>query len=466
MSFCRTVFSLHCICTMVVSMNETQRTLPTTMPAQHAQQAQSAHQGDWRPLSVSARLGRLQFHNSGKFRVLQLADIQDGPKVDKDTIKLISACLDAARPDVVVFSGNQIAGYDTAYAATFRKRRWTVAWNRVRTQNADRFAADLEHTRGLVRSQIAQFVQPLIDRGIPWAVTYGNHDFQCGLDNAESDAIYREFPGCLNPESTAASPGHPRIQPSSGLPEQRIFPCEPGTFALPVLDAERRRAVIALVLLDSGDYSPLGGYGVPSDRALTFLHSISGLLGVRSMVFQHFPLPQHYELLKEVLATADHAVEGYRAFAGHHYVIDETKTLPGSYLGEGVSCPDHDCGEFDLMKDGEGCFALSAGHDHRNRFVGTLDGILLAATPTCGFGSYGPAPAQRAARLFEFDIRHPFAPRTQLLEFDELVGKPSNRKAYTYALNDTAASPGETMDLLCKPGLVSRIAKRLRGIGQ
>ena len=80
---------------------------------------------DGRPVSVSARLGRLQFHESGKFRVLQFADIQDGPKVSSDTIRLIEASLDATRPDVVIFTGNQVAGYDTAYADTFRKRRWS-----------------------------------------------------------------------------------------------------------------------------------------------------------------------------------------------------------------------------------------------------------------------------------------------------------------------------------------------------
>ena len=79
-----------------------------------------------RPLSVSARLGRLQFHYSGKFRLLQLADVQEGPKVSPDTIRLIGAACDAAKPDLVVFSGNQVAGYDTAYERTFRKRRWST----------------------------------------------------------------------------------------------------------------------------------------------------------------------------------------------------------------------------------------------------------------------------------------------------------------------------------------------------
>ena len=98
------------------SMTELQHAAKATRP-----RIQPAEEGDRRPLSVSARLGRLQFHQSGKFRVLQFADIQDGPKVSKDTISLIEASLDATRPDLVIFNGNQIAGYALANA-----KRWGV----------------------------------------------------------------------------------------------------------------------------------------------------------------------------------------------------------------------------------------------------------------------------------------------------------------------------------------------------
>ena len=175
---------------------------------------QPAEEGDDRPLSVSARLGRLQFHQSGKFRVLQLADIQDGPKVSKDTVKLIEASLDATRPDIVIFTGNQIAGYDPAYAQTTRKRRWSAAAgissrtaSSKSSEASERFEAALERTCASVRATVEQLVRPLADRGIPWAVTFGNHDFQCGLSNAEIESICREFPGCVNPEPTGGESG-------------------------------------------------------------------------------------------------------------------------------------------------------------------------------------------------------------------------------------------------------------------
>ncbi|RSX52256.1 metallophosphoesterase [Bifidobacterium samirii] len=442
----------------------------------------AAAHDDARPLSVSARMGRLQFHHSGKFRILQFADIQDGPKVAKDTIRLIEAACDAARPDLVVFTGNQIAGYDPAFAATFRKRRWTPAK-----------LGDLSATRASVRAMVESFTAPLVARGIPFAVTYGNHDFQCGLSNDDLDAIYRTIPGCLNPappadgdgaaasdadddrpstaviasddapgtssampsgpsadvpsgsdDASAGIPGPvvptPVAVPGSGLPDQRVYPCTAGTFALPVMDVDHAGNVLTIAVADSGDYSEEGGYGKPTARTMAFLRRVQTLTGARFLTFQHMPVPQFYDLLKPVEPTAPGAIQGYRAYESQYYALDQERTEPGSYLGEGVSCPDFDGGEFAALRDA-GCFGIVAGHDHRNGFVGTVDGMMLVATPTCGFGSYGPAAENRAARLFEFDIRHPHEPRTQLLDYGELVGKPSSRKAYAY---DIAAVKSDT----------------------
>ncbi len=414
---------------------------------------------DGRPVSISARLGRLQFHYSGKFRVLQIADIQDGPKVSKDTIALIEASLDAARPDLVIFSGNQIAGYDPAFADSFRKRRWC--------EEAIPESA-LNHTRGLVRKAIGQFTSPLASRGIPWAVTYGNHDFQCGLSNAELDGIYREFPGCINPPSDALAKQtvymcHKDGSPAATNGEETDAPISastiPGTFALPVMDVDCTRNVLGLVLVNSGDYAHGGGFGTPSPETLAFLKALPEHIGAKSMVFQHMPLPEYYQVLKPVAANAAFAMQGYRKHADTYYVLDEDRTQAGGYLGEGISCPD-ESDEFEALR--EGYFGVVAGHDHRNGFVGEHEGLLLIATPTCGFNTYGPAPAKRATRLIEFDIRHPYEPRTQLLEFDELVGKPSSKRAYTYAVNQTAPGEGEGDDLLRKPSLWSQLSGLFR----
>lgn len=413
-------------------------------------------------LSISARLGQLQFHLSGKFRVLQCADLQESSKISSDTIRLIESACDTARPDLVIFTGNQIAGYSPDFANTFMRRRWD--------SNANFSESDLDATREKVRKHIRSVVKPLEDRGIPWAVTYGNHDFQCGLSNEQLDDLYREFPGCLNQKgnpSSSASNWASGVQRVHGiLPNQVIFPCEAGTLALPVKDAQRENIVFSLVLVNSGDYSKEGGYGEPSRRTLDFLNELANFLPPRFCVFQHFPLPQYYDLLRTVpakSASAEHAIEGYRAFSGKYYALDEKRVLPDGYLCEGISCPDVDSGEFAILCK-NGTFAVAAGNDHRNAFAGRepSNNILLVSTPTCGFGSYGPEPSKRGIRLFEFDIRHPFEPRMQMLEFGELVGKPSSRKAYTYGLTAESEHNLPEVDLLRKPSLWVRLLHRLR----
>lgn len=445
-------YTVSRIIATVGDMTETQRA-PEGLSSKP--RIRPAEAGETRPLSISARLGRLQFHTSGKFRVLQVADIQAGAKVAKDTIRLIGASLDAVRPDLVVFTGNQIAGYDSAFAPTFRKRRWSPA---NEFDDAEAAAEAMSRTRDLVQSAIGQFLQPLIDRKVPFAVTYGNHDFQCGLDNAELDAIYRGFPGCVNPTPGVEADVLPV---DSLLHDQVVYPHAVGTFALPVADPDNKRTVLGLVILDSGDYVHGGGFSGPSEDTLGFLREVPRLIGAKSGVFQHLPLPEYYGLLKPVSSTTAYAMQGYRGHASQYYVLDEEKVRPGGYLGEGISCPD-ESDEFAILSERDATDAplyigVATGHDHRNGFVGELDGVLMTATPTCGFDTYGPAPAKRATRLIEFDIRHPYEPRTQLLEFGELVGKPSSKKAYTYALNAKPPQEGEGDDLLRKPSLWAQI---------
>ena len=74
----------------------------------------------------------LRFNEDGTFRVLQMADIQDKPEVNRDTIRLIEAAIRETKPDLVVLTGDQIRGYDPAYIDTFLRRRGEKPGARVR----------------------------------------------------------------------------------------------------------------------------------------------------------------------------------------------------------------------------------------------------------------------------------------------------------------------------------------------
>ena len=104
----------------------------------------------------------------GKFKIMQIADTQEIPAVSPDTIKLISAALDKEKPDLVVFTGDQIKGYSSFFMG--------------------------EKGKAKVISTIKALIKPLEDRSIPFTMTFGNHDGEAALGNNEQFEIYKESP--------------------------------------------------------------------------------------------------------------------------------------------------------------------------------------------------------------------------------------------------------------------------------
>ena len=62
----------------------------------------------------------LSFKNE-TFKIIQIADTQEGKKISPATLDLINASLDREEPDLVVYSGDQIWG-----KATFKGNRAAV----------------------------------------------------------------------------------------------------------------------------------------------------------------------------------------------------------------------------------------------------------------------------------------------------------------------------------------------------
>ena len=437
----------------------------------------------------------LRFREDGSFRVLQMADIQDGPNVLPDTIRLIREAIRKADPDLVVFTGDQIRGYDPAYIDTFLRRRGEEPGARVRAvteveaklrgiqrrarnrvnnrllamksdgsnpdvqQTASTASTTstlvysttsdpqdvpttldelMDETRDKVRRTFAGFLGPVIEAEVPFAATYGNHDFQCGILADEQAGIYREFPGCLNP----------------------VDSLEPGTFALPIEASDGSgRVAMSVMMVNSGDYAgkpeendaqypayvvnPRGldladsdGYGTPSPEAIDWLGAVQSELGERNgdgkpvpaIAFQHIPPQEFYDCLKEVPAWTPNAVEGARTHAGHCYVLNHEICRPGSRLGEAIGCADENVGEVDALREAGGYFALFCGHDHKNAFVGHAHGIDLGYAPTCGFECYGPKSRYRGIRLFEFHESNPAGYVTRMLTWGDLVGRYSSNE--------------------------------------
>jgi len=111
----------------------------------------------------------LRFNQNGTFKVMSISDIQDGANVSPETMTLITLALDAEKPDLVVLDGDNI--FDWAPSLLFSR-------------------ANVEHN-------IATFLKPITDRGIAFAVVFGNHDATMPLSEAAQWDYYQTFPGAV-----------------------------------------------------------------------------------------------------------------------------------------------------------------------------------------------------------------------------------------------------------------------------
>ncbi|KAK1531625.1 calcineurin-like phosphoesterase [Colletotrichum paranaense] len=112
----------------------------------------------------------LSFSKDGNFKISIFEDLHFGenaweafgPAADKKTVGVITKVLDDANPDLVVLNGDLITG-ENAFA-----------------ENAT-FVLD-------------QLVKPIVDRSIPWASTYGNHDYQQNVTGSDIMAREKQWP--------------------------------------------------------------------------------------------------------------------------------------------------------------------------------------------------------------------------------------------------------------------------------
>lgn len=298
---------------------------------------------------------------------MQITDTQEMHRVNPDTIKLISLALDREKPDLVVFTGDQIKGY----SATFKG-----------------------DTKRKITETLGEIFRPIIERGIPFTATFGNHDRNCGIGNAEQMEIYKAFPGFM------FSAPH--------------YDGDKGTFSLSIKDSKNEMDIFCLYLIDSnskekdGTYSPVfkdqvEWYKNERDR----IAKISGGY-LPSLVFQHIPPPEIFNAIKRVKKGTKGAVEAFYSHSNEFYVLDDETLKNGGFMFESPAAPDLNFGEFEAMKEKGDVLGIFFGHDHINSFVKNVDGIDLGYTQGAGFNVYGPGK-NRGVRVFvldENDLRH------------------------------------------------------------
>lgn len=314
---------------------------------------------------------------SDSFVILQIADTQDGAKISPDTLDLMDAAIERTKPDLVVFSGDQIWG----------------------KQN---FRGSREKVEKALRALLA----PVLSRNIPFTVCFGNHDRQVGLSNDEQLKIYQSFPNCVAEDT-------PGIDGTAN-------------HCIEICDGEK--PVFLLYLLDSHTGLKTGGYDCVHQNQIDWYKKVRDGYEKQcghvlpSVVIQHIPLCEVFVLLQEVKKSTKGAVQGFRTHAGRWYVLRRDRVNMEGFMRESPADPQENSGEFAAFKEKGDVLGVYFGHDHNNSFNGKVDGIDLGYTQGAGFNVYGPG-LDRGVRVFKIDKKDPAAYVTYDLRFRDLVGK-------------------------------------------
>jgi len=335
----------------------------------------------------------------GTFKILQLTDIHlinsdrtseytelDFSLRDQWAMEAVRNVIDAAHPDMIMVTGDSVYNLDE------------VASSRpgLNTDNETSF------------KKFADFIDSF---KIPWAFCFGNHDeegdlkVQCKEDKTAAKKALSAYLTSKNIKYCMYTDGPDDI---NGV----------GNYIINVLNGDGS-VNNALVVFDSGSYIGRNNqwYECVHDdqlewyeKAIKHIASLNHTENVSSIVFQHIPFREYREVLeifqnalkqKGISWTNVIKADG----TGEPYTVDisgETITYHGGVYNEGEICcsyegywagAHYDGGhEFQKLLDLGSTKAVFCGHDHRNTFSFTYQGIRLTYGMSIDYSANGLTP--------------------------------------------------------------------------
>ena len=280
-----------------------------------------------------AQPNALKFNANHKFKIVQFTDIhwKYGNPASDEAGERMAEVLDAEKPDLVVFTG------DVIFAKPARE--------------------------GLDKA-----LEATISRGIPFAVTWGNHDDEQDLSRKELSAHVATKAGNLT--ST--------VEGISGVTN----------YTLSVKSTDGKRDAAVLYIFDSNSYSPIKkvkGYDwIKHDQVEWYRQTSKAFTAANdgkplpALAFFHIPLPEFHEAAQNEST----------------YFVGTRK--------EKACAPEINTGLAAAMLEAGDVMGVFVGHDHVNDYVVDWRGILLGyGRFTGGATVYHDIPEGNGARVIE-----------------------------------------------------------------
>lgn len=304
----------------------------------------------------------LRFGSDGTFTILIFSDLQDIQFVTRQVVAGEKSVLSDTSADLIVLLGDQMDGANPI----------------MHIGNGDQNCLKTLET----------LLEPIAESGIPFAVVFGNHDYDAPISIADQVKFYESYETCLG------------VNYGTGLSDS-------GAYSLPVYTTDGTAKAMELYFFDSGCYLPNGDYDTVSAEQVAWYNEQSILThtendnqALPSVAFFHIPLPEVYDMLTEVEKGTPNSFEGVGVGAGKYYLPDSDMIFTGD-VNEPPCPSSSNNGLFDAFMDNGDVFLAVNGHDHTNSYIGSLHGIDLANAPGSSFTSYG-AEDTRGVRLFRF----------------------------------------------------------------
>ncbi len=300
---------------------------------------------------------KLQFNKDGNFRIMQIADIQDGFFLTPSVPEFIKDAVALTNPDLIVLTGDNISGGSAGINVGFIDKPVT-------------------------KIAINNFMSVFEEIGIPVAVVFGNHDAENAVSKEEQMAMYMSYDCCVAIDEGDA-----------------LYGC--GTYNLPIYSStDANKIAYNLWMIDSNMYDDDGYDHVHKDQIDWYkktsneLKAQNGGKPVPSMMFQHIIIPEIYDIIEEVPAGTKNAYES----DGKYYAFKDGYLIDGA-LCEGPCPPSKNGGQFDAVLEQGDVVAMFFGHDHKNSFRVNYKGVDLLTTSGISFGSYGNE--ERGVRIID-----------------------------------------------------------------
>lgn len=331
---------------------------------------------------------KIQFPKSGKLKIMQVSDPQDLHNVRHVMLKMLNKAYDMEKPDLVVFTGDNILGnhLDDPIIGPIMN-------------------TDTRVTAKRMEKALNYILDPLDERKIPYCMLYGNHDDMNIFSKQEQAEYYlkHEYFFGLNSDD-------------NGLD------CD--NYNVPIYDSKGEKVVYNLWMIDSAGSDENGNssysgvkpeviewYKAKSDE----LKAANGGEPLDSLMFQHIPVMEFEELFIPCDKDDPDAIN----HKGEYLKLDTTRA-PG-YAKEFSCVCELETGELEAVKNQGDVRAMVFGHDHQNCFDTVIDGVRLIQSPGASFRCEG-FKTSRAIRIFEIDENDTKNFNTYVLNLYDILG--------------------------------------------